>query len=110
MNKFSIYQYLLILVVLIVGSLYALPNLYPTQPSIQVAYTDSGRSADQSLLNDLENIEERNKQKEKKENKKMESIKNNSEKSFKGSVLVSYDIPNRKSLRLSIPGYSCENA
>ena len=56
MNKFSIYQYLLILVVLIVGSLYALPNLYPTQPSIQVAYTDSGRSADQSLLNDLESI------------------------------------------------------
>ena len=56
MNKFSIYQYLLILVVLIVGSLYALPNLYPTQPSIQIAYTDSGRSADQSLLNDLESI------------------------------------------------------
>ena len=27
-----------------------------TQPSIQVAYTDSGRSADQSLLNDLESI------------------------------------------------------
>ncbi len=56
MNKFSIYQYLLIVVVLIVGTLYALPNLYPTQPSIQVAYTDSGMSADQSLLNDLENI------------------------------------------------------
>ena len=61
MNKFSIYQYLLILVVLIVGSLYALPNLYPTQPSIQVAYTDSGRSADQSLLNDLESILEESK-------------------------------------------------
>ena len=36
------------------GFTYALPNLYPTQPSIQVAYTDSGRSADQMLLNDLE--------------------------------------------------------
>jgi len=55
-NKFSIYQYLLILVILVVGSIYALPNLYPTQPSIQVAYTDSGRSADQSLLNELEDI------------------------------------------------------
>jgi len=53
-NKFSIYQYLLILVVLVLGFTYALPNLYPTQPSIQVAYTDSGRSADQTLLNDLE--------------------------------------------------------
>jgi preprotein translocase subunit SecD len=53
-NKFSIYQYLLILAVLVLGFTYALPNLYPTQPSIQVAYTDSGRSADQMLLNDLE--------------------------------------------------------
>ena len=34
-NKFSIYQYILILVILVVGSIYALPNLYPTQPSIQ---------------------------------------------------------------------------
>ena len=42
--------------VLALGTIYALPNLYPTQPSIQVAYTDSARSADQSLLNDLEDI------------------------------------------------------
>ena len=56
MNKFSVYQYLLILTVLILGAIYALPNLYPTQPSIQVAYTDSGKSADQTLLDDLENI------------------------------------------------------
>ncbi len=40
---------MLILVVLIVGSLYALPNLYPTQPSIQVAYTDSGASIDKYI-------------------------------------------------------------
>ena len=56
MNKFSIYQYLLILVILLLGFTYALPNLYPTQPSIQVAYTDSGRSADQMLVSDLEDI------------------------------------------------------
>ena len=61
MNKFSIYQYLLILTVLVLGAIYALPNLYPTQPSIQVAYTDSARSADQSLLNDLEEILEESK-------------------------------------------------
>ena len=41
---------------LVIGFLYALPNIYPTQPSIQVAYTDSGLSADQALLDDLENI------------------------------------------------------
>ena len=56
MNKFSIYQYLTILIVLVLGSLYALPNLYPTQPSVQVAYTDSGKSADQLLKNELEEI------------------------------------------------------
>ena len=56
MNKFSIFQYLIILSLLIIGSIYALPNLYPTQPSIQVAYTDSGMSADQSLLDDLQDI------------------------------------------------------
>ncbi|MDA7690269.1 protein translocase subunit SecD [bacterium] len=60
MNKFSIYQHLLILFVLVLGFTYALPNLYPTQPSIQVAYTDSGKSADQILLNELEEILEKN--------------------------------------------------
>ena len=53
MNKFSIYQYLIIFIVLVIGSIYALPNLYPTQPSIQVAYTDAGKSADQPLLEEL---------------------------------------------------------
>ena len=60
MNKFSIYQYLLILTVLSLGFIYALPNLYPTQPSIQIAYTDSGKSADQVLVNELEDILEKN--------------------------------------------------
>jgi len=41
---------------LVLGFTYALPNLYPTQPSIQVAYTDSGKSADQILLNELQDI------------------------------------------------------
>ena len=55
-NKFSIYQYLIIFVVLAAGSFYALPNLYPTQPSIQVAYTDTAKSADQALMVELEEI------------------------------------------------------
>jgi len=45
---------------LVLGFTYALPNLYPTQPSIQVAYTDSGKSADQMLLNELEDILKKN--------------------------------------------------
>ena len=39
-----------LLIVLGVGILYALPNLYPAQPAIQVTYTDSAKSADQKLL------------------------------------------------------------
>ena len=50
MNRFSPFKYSLILLVLSLGILYALPNLYPAQPAIQIAYTDSGKSADQSLL------------------------------------------------------------
>ena len=43
------------------GFIYALPNLYPTQPSIQIASTDTGKSADQSLLNEIQNtLDERN--------------------------------------------------
>jgi preprotein translocase subunit SecD len=49
-NRFSPLKYTLITLVLALGILYALPNLYPAQPAIQVAYTDSGKSADQSLL------------------------------------------------------------
>ena len=54
MNRFSFSQYLLIIIVLVLGFTYALPNLYPTQPSIQLAYTDTGKSADQSLLNEVQ--------------------------------------------------------
>ena len=56
MNRFSLSQYFLIITILVLGFTYALPNLYPTQPSIQIASTDTGKSADQSLLNEIQNI------------------------------------------------------
>jgi len=55
-NRFSLSQYFLIITILVLGFTYALPNLYPTQPSIQIANTDTGKSADQSLLNEIQNI------------------------------------------------------
>ena len=42
--------------VLSIGVIYSLPNLYPAKPAIQIAYTDSGKSADQILLNQVKNI------------------------------------------------------
>ena len=53
MNKFPTWRYFVIIAVLMLGILYALPNLYPAQPAIQVAYTDSSKSADQSLLDTI---------------------------------------------------------
>ncbi len=42
--------------VLSIGLIYSLPNLYPAKPAIQIAYTDSGKSADQILLNQVQDI------------------------------------------------------
>ena len=53
MKKFPKWRYFVIIAVLMLGILYALPNLYPAQPAIQVAYTDSSKSADQSLLDTI---------------------------------------------------------
>ena len=56
MNRFSIWTHTFILIVLSIGILYSLPNLYPAKPAIQIAYTDSGKSADQILLNQVKDI------------------------------------------------------
>ena len=56
MNRFPIWTYAFILMVLSIGVIYSLPNLYPSKPAIQIAYTDSGKSADQSLLNQVKDI------------------------------------------------------
>ena len=56
MNRFSIWTYLLIVFVLVFGALYSLPNLYPANPSIQIAYTQSGQAADTDLLNKVNTL------------------------------------------------------
>jgi len=42
--------------VLGIGVIYSLPNLYPAKPAIQIAYTDSGKSADQLLLQEVTEV------------------------------------------------------
>ena len=39
LNQYSSWKYMLLLVVIIVGSLYALPNLYGSDPAIQISAT-----------------------------------------------------------------------
>ena len=56
MNRFSIWTYLLIVFALVFGALYSLPNLYPANPSIQIAYAQSGQAADTDLLNKVNTL------------------------------------------------------
>jgi preprotein translocase subunit SecD len=42
MNQYSIWRYLLILAILLVGVIYALPNLYGEDPALQISGTRSG--------------------------------------------------------------------
>lgn len=39
LNQYSLWKYLLLLVVLVVGSIYALPNIYGSDPAIQISAT-----------------------------------------------------------------------
>ena len=60
MKPFGIWKYFLILLVLCFGILYALPNLYPTNPAVQVSYADSSLNPDLNLTTRLSNILEEN--------------------------------------------------
>jgi len=53
MNQYSLWKYILILVVLLVGAVYALPNLYGEDPALQVSGTRSA-SVDGTVLESIE--------------------------------------------------------
>ena len=74
---------------------------------------DKELNASKEHLRDIQkSVEERNnKVKIDDKNEKTDNnVNKQSSNSVKGSVLVSYNIANRKSIRLSIPGYSCKSA
>ncbi|REC93502.1 protein translocase subunit SecD [Kushneria indalinina] len=50
LNRYPLWKYLLILLVFIVGVLYALPNLYPKDPAIQISAASSGTTVDSSQM------------------------------------------------------------
>ncbi len=55
LNQYPLWKYLLILVVVVVGGIYALPNLYGEDPALQISAT-RGASADQSTVSRVEAI------------------------------------------------------
>jgi len=49
-RRYGIWKYTLIICVLLLGFIYALPNLYAPDPSVQVSYNSSSQETDSSLL------------------------------------------------------------
>lgn len=50
LNKYPLWKYLLILLVLVLGVVYALPNLYPDDPALQISTQKATTVVDESTL------------------------------------------------------------
>ena len=49
MKRYGLWRYLLILLILGMGIVYSLPNLYAPDPAVQISYTSSSQTADEFL-------------------------------------------------------------
>ena len=56
MNNFSLWKYILVLGVFLFGIIYALPNLSPPDPAVQVSLQSAGNSFDSRLVQSVKNI------------------------------------------------------
>ena len=48
--RYPAWKYILIVLALIVGTLYSLPNLYPDEPAVQISGANAGIKVDQTVL------------------------------------------------------------
>jgi preprotein translocase subunit SecD len=55
-NRFKIWQIFLIYTVVLLGIIYALPNFYPTKPSLQIAFGDSSRLLNKNINYEIEEV------------------------------------------------------
>ena len=55
MNRYPLWKYIVIAVALVVCFLYALPNIFPESPAVQVSSSKSGVKVDAALLGTVEN-------------------------------------------------------
>ena len=53
MNKYKIWQIILIYSVLVFGVIFALPNFFPTKPAIQIAFGDTSRGLNTNIVEDI---------------------------------------------------------
>ncbi|WP_339844659.1 protein translocase subunit SecD [uncultured Halopseudomonas sp.] len=54
LNRYPLWKYLLIVAVLVLGVIYALPNLYPDDPAIQISGAQTGQTIEQRELDRIE--------------------------------------------------------
>ena len=54
--RYPAWKYLLILVILVISTLYALPSLYPDEPAVQISGAKAGTQIDQSIVQKAEQI------------------------------------------------------
>ncbi len=56
MNRYPIWKYLLVLTIVVLGLLYAAPNLFGESPAVQITTTKANLKVDQALLASTESI------------------------------------------------------
>lgn len=56
LNKYPLWKYAIIVVVLVLGIVYSLPNLFPADPAVQVRGADAGMVMNQTSLDRITNI------------------------------------------------------
>ena len=56
MKRYGLWRYLLILLILGLGIVYSLPNLYTPDPAVQISYTSSSQTADEFLAERVADI------------------------------------------------------
>lgn len=56
LNKYPLWKYILILVVLVIGLLYSAPNLYPDDPAVQITGNNVNLTIDDATLNNVTQI------------------------------------------------------
>ncbi len=60
MNRYPLWRYILIVVLIIVGVLYALPNIYGSNPAIQISPKNAAALSDQVLPNVEQTLKQQN--------------------------------------------------
>ncbi len=60
MNRYPLWKYLLLVFVICVGVIYALPNIYPENPAVQISGVRTGINTDAGVMKRVEQLLEKN--------------------------------------------------